>query len=289
MRSINSIHRTEKVNLGGIFVDQAFPLETKDAIDPFLLLHHWASKFPGGQHQKEVGVGPHPHRGFSPVTIIYKGSVHHRDSLGNDSVIGEGGVQWMFAGKGITHSERPSKTLSEQGGDFEIIQLWVNAKSINKMKSAQYYPLNSEDIPRIGNKDSNNRFSLISGIYNGIKGAINVNEDLLLMDIEFIEAGENIFEIPEKYNCVIYMLEGSVVLNEKSIDQPKSLIHYNNDGGKIAIKSVGGSRLLLMAGMPLNEKVVSYGPFVMNTTTDILKAIKDAQIGKMGVLIEEFH
>ena len=120
--------------MGGIPVLQPLPTTSVERIDPFLLLHHHAGMVEPGNHPRMVGVGPHPHRGFSPVTFIFKGDVHHRDSRGNSSIVKAGGVQWMNAGMGIIHSERPSKEFAEKGGEQEIIQLWINTPAAQKMK-----------------------------------------------------------------------------------------------------------------------------------------------------------
>ena len=125
-RSVKKIIAAQKVNMGGHILDQPLPVNGIDQIDPFLLIHHWKRNMKGGDSQKDVGVGPHPHRGFSPVTFVFEGAVEHRDSLGNRATVTKGGTQWMHAGKGITHSERPSKTIAEEGGLQEFIQFWVN-------------------------------------------------------------------------------------------------------------------------------------------------------------------
>jgi len=125
MRTVKNKSKADKVNMGGIVLDQALPYRGTDQIDPFLLIHHWTDELKGNQKQQNVGVGPHPHRGFSPVTFIFNGGVHHRDSKGHESVVLSGGTQWMNSGSGIIHSERPTKELAENGGKFEIIQFWI--------------------------------------------------------------------------------------------------------------------------------------------------------------------
>ena len=127
MRSIQKIIPAQKVNMGGHILDQSLPVRGLDQIDPFLLIHHWKRTQKGGRHPRDLGVGPHPHRGFAPVTLIFKGDVHHRDSMGMNSIIEAGGTQWMNAGRGIVHSERPSRQMAEQGGESEFIQFcfWV--------------------------------------------------------------------------------------------------------------------------------------------------------------------
>ena len=288
MKSISSVQNAIKVNMGGVFVDQALPLEELEAQDPFLLIHHWKANFLGGQKQKDVGVGPHPHRGFSPVTIIYNGALHHRDSLGNSSVVNAGGVQWMFAGKGVTHSERPAKAIAEEGGQFEIIQFWVNAPASRKLDPAQYMPLEKDELNHSLSEDPEVRIDLIAGTLGGETGPIS-EEELVIANI-FMEAdSQKGLSLREGYTSMLYLLDGRINVNGKDINEDKSLIVFENGNEKIEINAQEKSRMLLLSGKPLNEEVVSYGPFVMNNTTQILEAMRDAQSGKMGILIEEFE
>ncbi|NNE25548.1 MAG: pirin family protein [Saprospiraceae bacterium] len=287
MKSISSIQKAIKVNMGGVFVDQAMPLEGLEAQDPFLLIHHWKANFLGDQKQKDVGVGPHPHRGFSPVTIIYQGALHHRDSLGNSSVVQAGGVQWMFAGKGVTHSERPAREIAEQGGVFEIIQFWVNAPASKKMQAPQYFPLEKDQLTRIEQQDSSVQIDLIAGTLNGTTGPIE-EDALIIANLKMDPNSNTQLDIAEHYSTLIYMLDGNIVVNGNDITEDKSLIVFDQGDRKINIQAKENSRMLLLSGKPLEEEVVSYGPFVLNNTTQILEAIRDAQSGKMGILIEEF-
>ncbi len=287
MRTVKSVTRADKVNMGGIIIDQPLPTDNFSQVDPFLLIHHWYQNFPGGRKQKEVGVGPHPHRGFSPVTLIFKGALHHRDSLGNSSIVQEGGVQWMNVGKGITHSERPSKEIAEEGGEFEIIQFWVNVPSDFKMLPAKYYPLEASEVPTIELDDNGSVLNLIAGHYNGKESSIETHSPLLVATV-YSKAGSNVeVNVDSSYSLLVYQLNGRTEINGKKIGD-KTMLRFDNDGEKIQIESLDDSRLLILAGKPIDEEVTSYGPFVMNSTTEIMEAIRDAQQGKMGVLIEEF-
>jgi len=286
MRAIKSITKAEKVNMGGIMIDQPLPNANVNRIDPFLLIHHWASILQGDQSQKEVGVGPHPHRGFSPVTIVFKGALHHRDSLGNDSVVDAGGVQWMNAGKGITHSERPSKELAESGGHFEIIQFWINSPSHLKMNPAKYFPKQKSEIPVYFPNDKV-EMQILTGEYENTVGPIPNQSPMLVSRIDMKANGECILNLPSDQHTLIYQLDGQMEINNKSTSA-KSMTVFENEDGAIQLKAIKDTRLLLLTGAPLNEPVESYGPFVMNNTTEIMQAMRDAQIGKMGILIEEF-
>ena len=221
MKTISSIIKAEKVDMGGVIIDQALPSQGIQNIDPFLLIHHWYNLFPGGQMQKEVGVGPHPHRGFSPVTVIYKGAVHHRDSLGNDSVVEAGGVQWMHAGKGITHSERPSAKIAGEGGEFEIIQFWVNSPARSKMEGAKYVSLSKDEIPIGHFEGRKSNFSVICGNYQGLEGPIEANQELLILNLD-LAANESVeLKIPETWNCCFYTLDGNTEVNGTSVQDKK--------------------------------------------------------------------
>ncbi len=289
MRKIKQIIPSSKVNMGGIILDQPLPSGNIDQIDPFLLIHHWHNNFPGNQQQNEVGVGPHAHRGFSPVTFIFKGSVHHRDSRGNNSIINEGGTQWMNAGMGIVHSERPPKNIAEKGGEFEIIQFWINTPSEFKMEQPSYQPLSKEDTPVYTSDDGRANVQVIAGSYKNIDGKITASSPIIALRMELEENGELKFKIPKYYNTLIYQLDGKLTINESDKAGAKDLIWFENNGEEeINITAKEKTRAILLAGKPINEKVVSHGPFVMNTQTEIMEALRDAQMGKMGVLIEEF-
>ena len=273
--------------MGGIILDQPLPNQFIDQLDPFLLIHHWNDRLKGNQKQNEAGVGPHPHRGFSPVTLIFKGGVHHQDSRGNNSIVMEGGTQWMFAGLGITHSERPYKQLAEQGGDFEIIQFWVNVPSKNKMDQPFYKPITKEETPVFISDDKKVQVGVVSGKFKMLEGAIDTFTPVTTLRMNFEKDGELAFNIPSTQNTLIYVLNGFLNINNEEVTG-QDLVWFNNDNDEIRIKAIEPSRVILLAGEPIGEEVVSYGPFVMNSHTEIMEALRDAQMGKMGVLIEEF-
>jgi redox-sensitive bicupin YhaK (pirin superfamily) len=288
MKSIKEIIKSEKVNMGGIILDQPLPNKIMDQVDPFLLIHHWDDELKGGRRQKEVGVGPHPHRGFSPVTLIFKSGVQHRDSRGNDSIVTEGGTQWMFAGRGITHSERPVKELAENGGTLEFIQFWVNVPAKNKMEQPYYKAITKEDTPIYYSDDRKVEVAVVSGELNGVKGKVDTFTSLNTLRFNFLKAGEIEFEIPNDHNTIFYLLKGKVQVNDEKEINAKDLVYFDNDDSKIKITAIEDGYGIILSGTPIGEEVESYGPFVMNTQTEIMEALRDAQMGKMGVLIEEF-
>ena len=171
-RSVSSLLYATLVDMGGLPVRQPFPTQRIDQIDPFILLHHADVKAPAHVLPDHAGVGPHPHRGFSPVTFIFKGGVHHRDSRGNDSVIYAGGAQWMNAGMGIIHSERPPLDIHEIGGRQEIIQLWINSPADHKMDQPAYFPLAADEVPQYKTEDGKVVVRIFSGEVLGVRGPI---------------------------------------------------------------------------------------------------------------------
>ena len=286
LRSVNKIIPSQKINMGGHILEQPLPNVVMDQLDPFLLIHHAEWEHPGHQKQQDVGIGGHPHRGFSPVTFIFEGDIRHQDSFGNDQVVSKGGTQWMHAGKGIIHSERPSKRLAEEGGAQEIIQFWVNSPSKNKMEPSSYHPLEESDTPYI--EGSKFKIHIVAGTYDNIKGPAPTYTPMLLMRGIINSKGETIIKTNPNFNTLIYLLDGAMTINGNEVSA-KDLIWFKNDGSMIELKAQLDTRFIMLSGQPIGEEVTSYGPFVMNTQTEILEALRDSQMGKMGVLIEKFN
>jgi len=276
----------QTVDMGGLPVRQPLPTQKVEQVDPFLLLHHADIKAPKHIEPGDAGVGPHPHRGFSPVTFIFKGGVHHRDSRGNDSTIYSGGAQWMNAGMGILHSERPPDNIHEIGGRQEIIQLWINTPAAHKMDQPAYFPLSAEDAPTYNSADGKVKARIFSGEVLGVKGPIPSHTKVNAATIDFKKEGKISIEIPASHNTLLYLLDGKLTLEGFGLVDGLNAIVFKKDGDGITIEALEDTRVLLLSGEPLNEEVVSYGPFVMNTQTEIMEAMRDYQMGKMGVLIE---
>lgn len=284
-KTIKHIIPAQKVNMGGHYLDQPLPTNKLDNLDPFLLIHHWHNILPGGQRPQEAGVGPHPHRGFSPVTFVFKGAVEHRDSLGNQATVSEGGTQWMFAGRGITHSERFPRELVEKGGELEFIQFWVNTPAKHKMAAPYYNPISLEDTPVV--EEENSKVWIVSGEYKGTKGTAPTYSPQTLLRGELKIGGEVTIPISKSYNTLVYVLEGGLKSDDKSI-LTKDMAVYYNDGEDIHLKATADTRYIVLSGEPLKEPVAQYGPFVMSDQTQLMEAVRDSQMGKMGILIEEF-
>ena len=286
-RKIQHILYAQPLDMGGMPIRQPFPSAQVERIDPFLLLHHAEVKVPKHIPAEKAGVAPHPHRGFSPVTFIFKGGVHHRDSRGNNNIVYAGGTQWMNAGMGIIHSERPPHDIFEKGGIQEIIQLWVNMPAKHKLDQPSYFPLTAEDTPFYKSKDALIKVNVIAGNLENINGPIKPLSSINTFTAEFKKGGKYFFQIPSNHNAFIYLLDGKLLVNETAEVQGKYALVFNNDGDGFEIEALEDTRFFIGSGEPLNEPVASHGPFVMNDQTQILQAFRDYQLGKMGVLIEE--
>ncbi len=280
---VKQILYAHMVDMGGIPVRQPLPTSNIEQIDPFLLLHHHIGNFKEKTDPKNVGVGPHPHRGFSPVTFIYQGDVHHRDSRDNSSVVKAGGVQWMNAGMGIIHSERPSSELTDQGGTQEIIQLWINTPQSGKMNPPQYQAFQKADMPKISAE-----LSLVAGKQGTTTGPAK-SEMPVVAVMGIIKSGEEIsIEAPFEHS-MLYVLNNSVTISGYGLVEEHNLVVFEKETNKLEVRADSEVKILFLSADPLNEPLATYGPFVMNTQTEIMEAMRDYQMGKMGVLIEEFE
>lgn len=267
-------------NMGDMKVRQPLPSNELDYLDPFVLLHHGHMFFDLNSDLSKSGVGPHPHKGFSPVTFMFKGGVNHRDSRGNNQSVGEGGTQWMNAGMGIMHSERP--TTSEQ----ELIQMWINSPAKNKNDQPYYHPLTKEQTPSYKSEDGKITVNVITGELNGIKGPIPTLTPINSATIYANAGGKLNIQLPAGHNAFLYLLDGFMNVDGKEVTG-KNFIAFNNDGEAISIEAKEDTRALLMSGEPIGEKIVAQGPFVMNNETQIMEAYRDYRMGKMGILIED--
>ena len=285
-RTVSHLLYAHPFDMGGLPIRQPFPTQNVQQLDPFLLLHHADVKVPKHIEPDHAGVGPHPHRGFSPVTFIFKGGVHHRDSRGNDSVIYAGGAQWMNAGRGVIHSERPPKDIHEIGGRQEIIQLWINSPASRKMDQPAYFPAAAEDVPTKV-LDGNVELRVFSGEVLGLKGIITATSEVNAATISMQEDGKVEIPVPSKHNAFIYLLDGKITIDGYGLAEGMHAVLFKKDGDGIGFRALKPTRILFMTGLPLEEEVVSHGPFVMTTQTEILEAMRDYQMGKMGVLIED--
>lgn len=271
-------------NVYPVFANKAF---TND-ISPFLMFDYGApKKFPATK--KRLGVGQHPHRGFETVTIAFQGEVEHADNKGNRGVIGPGDVQWMTAGRGIIHEEFHSTEFAKTGGIFEMCQLWVNLPASHKMTKPRYQailsssiktaPLSSKECIEVTESDGTVR--IIAGKYQGIEGPALTHTPMDMLDVLINCTSRSFdFEFPESYNVIVFARSGEFECDGKRLG-PQDIAIMNRGGSVLNIKATtAGSKLLILAGEPLNEPIVQHGPMCMNTKAEINKAISDFQNGK---------
>jgi redox-sensitive bicupin YhaK (pirin superfamily) len=250
-------------------------------ISPFLLLDYAApTRFE--PTTKRRGVGEHPHRGFETVTIVYDGEVEHRDSTGGGGVIGRGDVQWMTAGSGIVHQEFHSEKYAKAGGPFEMVQLWVNLPAKDKMAPPGYQPITDEQIPVAPLPGDAGSVRVIAGEYGGRKGPARTFTPMNVWDVR-LDAGKTAeLAQPEGWTVQVVVLAGVVQVNGDTILRAAQMATLSTGGGGVSIEANNEAKILLLAGEPIDEPVVGYGPFVMNTREEIVQAIDDFNSGKFG-------
>lgn len=287
MKQVKQLLYAHPYDMGGLPIRQPFPTNKIDHIGPFILLHHANVIVPKHIAPKNAGVGPHPHRGFAPVTFIFEGAVHHRDSRGNSSIVEKGGVQWMNAGMGVIHSERPPENIHEIGGVQEIIQLWVNIPSAHKKDQPQYIPLKAEELTTVKYDDDKVKLNIVAGEVNGLKGPITGLSPLAAASIEMQQSGSISINITNNFESLIYILSGKVKIKGYGEVEHHHAVVFEMEGDAIELEALEDTRILYLAGESINEKMVAQGPFVMNSETEIMEAYRDYQMGKMGILIEE--
>lgn len=275
----------QEVDMGGIPILQPLPTQRVQQIDPFLLLHHHTATVRAGSPPLGSGIGPHPHRGFMPVTFILLGDLHHRDSLGNSQVISAGGTQWTFAGRGIIHSERPSAELAENGGTQELIQIWINVPSAQKMNPAKYLSTTAEQATTWS--EGGNTFHLHSGKLLGKDAPLSTPYPVTSMHAKVGLEGFSL-KAESGHAAILYTLSGELHIEGHGLIEPRVLVAFQNEGKEVKIKAKEGeAEFLFLSAPPIDEEVTTWGPYVMTTQTEIMEALRDFQMGKMGVLVEE--
>ena len=250
-------------------------------ISPFLMLDY-AAPTTFEPTAKRRGVGEHPHRGFETVTIVYDGEVEHRDSSGGGGVIGPGDVQWMTAGSGIVHEEFHSTNYGKTGGPFEMAQLWVNLPKKDKMTPPGYQAITSAQIPAVALPDDAGSVRVIAGEYGGGKGPARTFTPMNVWDVRLKPGKTADLAQPEGWTVQVVVLAGTVQLNGDTILRAAQMATLDAVGGGVTIEANNDAKILLLSGAPIDEPVVGYGPFVMNTREEIAQAIDDFNSGKFG-------
>ncbi len=254
--------------------------ELNPFISPFLLMDYAAPK-EFAKSNTPKGVGEHPHRGFETVTFAFQGEVEHRDSSGAGGIIKPGDVQWMTAGSGLVHEEFHSREFTRKGGTFEMVQLWVNLPKKTKMTPPKYQAIESKDIINIDLSEKSN-LRVIAGEFESIKGPASTHTKINVFDLE---SSNDKVELPleKNTNTILLILKGEAEIESQKFCE-KSVIIFEKEGDAIGFKTSKEFKALILNGDPIDEPIVAHGPFVMNTTDEILEAMRDFQNGKMGRL-----
>lgn len=252
-------------------------------LSPYVLMdYHPSFHYPPTDNDRR-GVGPHPHRGFETVTVAFEGSIAHHDSAGNGGVIGPGDVQWMTAGSGILHREYHEKEYAKAGGPMHMMQIWVNLPKAHKMDPPRYQSLTAERMGRI-ELPAGGLLRIIAGAYQGVKGPAITQTPMNLFDIRLAPQGSAAFSFPARENTALLVMQGEVRVNRKTDAGPLDFVLFGHEGEEVVVESRAGAHLLLLNGEPIEEPVVQYGPFVMNTREEIVQAVEDFNSGRFGTL-----
>lgn len=278
MRTIKKIYKAEYRPIADLITYSPMPTRQLRMIDPFLFLnHHGPQNYRPGN--KGLPFGPHPHRGMETVTFILEGDIAHKDSGGNKSVIESGGVQWMTAGKGLTHAEVSSEKFKKLGGPLEILQLWVNLPAKLKMTDPNYKGLQKADIPTVSFDDEKVTAQVIAGNLEETDGAFETPTPIHISTLFFKPEGVFNTRVPKDNNILLYVIKGEIKINGEIIHS-LHLVEFNNDDEDLRIEALTESTVLFGHAKPFNETVVAQGPFVMNTVEEIDQAYADYQQGK---------
>jgi redox-sensitive bicupin YhaK (pirin superfamily) len=268
------------------WVGDGFPVRTLFSYDrhgpqvsPFLLFDY-AGPARFEPREQPRGVGTHPHRGFETVTIVYDGEVSHRDSTGRGGTIGPGDVQWMTAAGGILHEEFHSPAFAKSGGDFKVVQLWVNLPAKHKMAMPGYQAITNADIPAA--QVPGGRVRVIAGDFQGTKGPAKSFTPINLWDVKLEKGAALTLSLPAGHNAALAVLSGKVVVNLEQPAQEAQVVLFDPAGSEVEIVAQEDAVLLVLTGEPIHEPIAGYGPFVMNSEAEIRQAITDFNSGRFG-------
>jgi quercetin 2,3-dioxygenase len=279
----NVIPATATYEGAGFLVHRPFPAPSLDHLDPFLLLDEMGPSDLGPGEAK--GAPDHPHRGFETVTYLLSGAMQHKDSQGNRGQLRPGDVQWMTAGSGVVHSEMPEPAFAASGGRMHGFQLWVNLPARDKMTRPRYQEIPAAGIPVAKSPDGKVTARIIAGEAFGERAVIETRTPIFYIDYELAPGASLEQPAPPDYNTFAYVVEGEGTFGSNSRSARRhDMVRFGSDGDAVAIEASQSSplRVLLIGGVPLNEPVARYGPFVMNTRAEIVQAFEDYQAGRLG-------
>ena len=278
-RTVSQITDATNERVGPFQIKNVLPVRTLRQVDPFLLIHHMQPYLV--KAGDDLRIPPHPHAGFEVVTYLLDGEFFHRDSKGHDQVARGGDINWMTSGSGIVHSEGPTASFLKQGGNVELLQVWINLPAEKKTLPATFHHYEGIALPVM--HKNNVTVKVLIGSYDTITSPVFTHTEMFWYHVQ-IKAGE-IFTVPVNaaFSSAVYVLKGELKILNETV-KAGQLADLDINGDQLVFTSVQDSSLIVFGGQPLKEKVVSYGPFVMNSMEEVQQAIEDYEEGKMGVL-----
>jgi quercetin 2,3-dioxygenase len=284
LRSVEAVHRSTGFHWvgNGFFVSTYFPSHELPAerVSPFLLMDYGpARSFPPLASGKR-GVGWHPHRGFETVTLAWEGAVAHRDNAGHAGVIRAGDAQWMTAASGIFHEEYHEAEFARRGGRFHMMQLWVNLPRKDKLAAPAYQGLQAEQIPNVA-LPGGGIARVLAGEFAGAKGPARTFTAITMLDVRLDLGARLRVPLPATYNALAVVAEGRITTSTTEATAGE-LVLFANDASELELQAKEASHVILLAGEPIDEPIVQYGPFVMNSADEVRQALLDVQRGAFG-------
>lgn len=278
-RTVSQITDATNESVGPFKIKNVLPTRTLKQVDPFLLIHHMQpyNVKPG----EDLRIPPHPHAGFEVVTYLLDGEFFHRDSKGHDQVATGGDINWMTSGSGILHSEGPTAEFLQKGGNVELLQVWINLPADKKALPSTFTHYKSDRLPIV--QKANATVKVLIGEYEGQRSPVSTHTDMFWYHIK-IKAGD-MFTLPVNaaFSSALYVMKGELKMLNETI-KAGQLTDLEINGDQLVFTAVADSSLIAFGGRPIKEKVVSYGPFVMNSFEEVQSAIKKYETGGMGVL-----
>jgi quercetin 2,3-dioxygenase len=289
LREIEGVYRPPSLHwVGDGFRVAGYFSEIPDAVEklsPFLLLdYHPPYEYAPAPRPR--GVGVHPHRGFETVTIAWQGSVAHHDSAGGGGVIGPGDAQWMTAASGVLHKEYHEQGFARSGGTFQMAQLWVNLPKAHKLDAPRYQAIEAGSFGVCDLPGKSGKVRVLAGAFQGVKGPAKTFTPIDVYDVSLNDEGSVDLDFPASHNAALLVLKGDASVNGVSVTQHDFVV-FGNDAERVHVEADGETQLLVLSGAPIDEPVVQYGPFVMNTEQEIVDAFRDLRAGKFGQLDDD--
>lgn len=278
LKVIKATHAALRDDIGNLITRRPLPAPGLDRLGAFLFLNHHGPQVYTPNNQG-LPFGPHPHRGFETVTFVLQGELAHRDTAGHESIIGPGGVQWMTAGSGLVHEEVSPEDFKRSGGPLEILQLWVNLPARLKMSAPHYIGLQRDEIPALEIDDGKAIVHLVAGNFREHVGPIASLTGVMMSSVDMTPAARIRFDRLDGRDVFLYVVRGEVSVSEAPVG-PQTLVELGRAGDAVEITARSDAALLFGHADPIDEPVVSHGPFVMNSRDEIELAIRDYQAGR---------